>query len=340
MNRLLSTWLPKQWSKLTMWHFVLLPISYLFRVIVIGRTLLYKIGFLPSYAMPVPVVVVGNINVGGTGKTPLVIHLVEQLQAQGLNPGVISRGYRGAANHIIAVTQDSDVDKVGDEPLLIARRSRCPVFVGRNRIKAAQALLANHPECDIIISDDGLQHYRLRRDFEIVVVDGKAGFGNQALLPAGPLRESVRRLDSVDLVVVNGQWQSAVSLDSITKTTAYSMRLHAANFYNLKDNGLIGGAEVFANKTITAVAGIGNPSRFFEQLTQDELTYHQKAFPDHHAFKLSDFKNINTDVILMTEKDAVKCQTFAKSNYWVLPINAVLSHSIVDRIINTLKVTQ
>ncbi len=338
MIKFLSNWFPSQWSKWTPWHIILLPIAWVFAGIVSVRRYLYKVGVLDSHTLPVPVVVVGNINVGGAGKTPLVIYLVGQLKAQGFKPGVISRGYLGAANTSVSVTKESKVGDVGDEPMLIAQRANCPVFIGRDRVATAQALLNNHPECNIMISDDGLQHYRLGRDFEIVVVDGKVGFGNKASLPAGPLRESVSRLDIVDLVVVNGAWRAVYPLEALTKANVAHMKLNSGEFYNLIDNGLAGNATLFASKTITAVAGIGNPSRFFEQLKKEGLTFEQKVFPDHHAFKAEDFECIDSDVILMTEKDAVKCQSFAKANYWALPVSATLSGSIITQIMNALKV--
>ena len=179
----MSAWLQRQWYRIGVWHLVLIPVSWLFGLFVLIRRYCYRIRLFRSYKLPVPVIVVGNISVGGTGKTPVVIWLAEKLQSVGLRPGIISRGYGAAGNGLISVTAQSDPRLAGDEPVLIAQRTRCPVWVGRDRVAAARALLAANPECDIIISDDGLQHYRLQRDFEIAVMDGDRKFGNVQLPP-------------------------------------------------------------------------------------------------------------------------------------------------------------
>ncbi|MHB1292307.1 MAG: tetraacyldisaccharide 4'-kinase, partial [Sulfuricella sp.] len=197
-------WLQRQWSRLTPWHVVLLPLSILFGLVAALRRVLYRAGLLRAIRLPVPVIVVGNISVGGTGKTPLVLWLADFLRQQGYHPGIVSRGYGGGTQGVVAVDIRSDPAVVGDEPLLLARKSACPVWVGRDRVAAGNALLRAHTECDVLVSDDGLQHYRLGRDLEIVVVDGERKFGNGLLLPAGPLREGVSHLRSVDAVVVNG----------------------------------------------------------------------------------------------------------------------------------------
>ncbi|HSH96993.1 MAG TPA: tetraacyldisaccharide 4'-kinase, partial [Methyloradius sp.] len=197
----MSSWLQKQWATYTLWHILLLPISWIFFVLSSCRKFLYQIGWLKIFNLAVPVIVVGNINVGGTGKTPLVIWLAEQLKSAGYKPGIISRGYGGSAQHIQEVSANSAPLEVGDEPVLIAKRTGCPVFVNANRVEAGNALLKRYPECDVVISDDGLQHYRLQRDVEIAIIDGAKGFGNSLLLPAGPLRERIGRLAHVDAIV-------------------------------------------------------------------------------------------------------------------------------------------
>jgi tetraacyldisaccharide 4'-kinase len=332
----LSIWLPKKWTTLTWWHLLLTPLSWVFQSVISVRKWLYQAGFLKSFRLSVPVIVVGNINVGGTGKTPLVIYLAEQLESMGYKPGIISRGYGGNAKEVRSVEDDSNAMEVGDEPLLIARRTNCPVYVSQDRLVAAQALLDAHPACDIIISDDGLQHYRLQRDVEIVVVDGAVGFGNGALFPAGPLRESVARLNTVDAIVVNGLWVNNKRLDDVTLTSVFDMQLKSTTFYNLAHTAQVCGVDQLHDKKIVAIAGIGNPTRFFNQLEALGLTFKKQAFPDHYEFQAQDLTNIKADVLVMTEKDAVKCQAFSKDNYWVLPVKAELDEDFLFSILNKL----
>jgi len=333
----LANWLQKQWLGFTLWHLLLIPLSWLFGLISFIRKSLYKHGWLNSFSLSVPVIIVGNINVGGTGKTPLVIWLVEQLQIAGYKPGIISRGYGGNAKEVQSVFSHSNPQEVGDEPVLIARRTHCPVYVSTNRFAAGQALLNEHPECDVVISDDGLQHYRLQRDVEIVVFDGAKGFGNGALLPAGPLRESVSRLRAVDAVVSNGEVTVGTIVLMDVGVVPIEMQLEAGRFYNLMDNHLKCDAQAFANQHLLAIAGIGNPERFFQQLHRLGLSFQSRAFPDHHAFQPKDFKQLTADVVVMTEKDAVKCLSFARSNYWVLPVVALINEKLVQIVLNKLQ---
>lgn len=333
----MASWLQKQWLGFTLWHLLLIPLSWLFGLISLTRKSLYKHGWLKSFSLNVPVIIVGNINVGGTGKTPLVIWVAEQLQIAGYKPGIISRGYGGNAKEVQSVFSHSNPQEVGDEPVLIARRTHCPVYVSANRVAAGQALLKEHPECDVVISDDGLQHYRLQRDVEIVVFDGAKGLGNGALLPAGSLRESVSRLRAVDAVVSNGE-VTASSIELKNNGIApIEMQLEAGSFYNLMDNNLKCDAQAFANQQLLAIAGIGNPERFFEQLNRLGLTIQSQAFPDHHSFQPKDFKRMTADVVVMTEKDAVKCLSFAQSNYWVLPVVALINEKLVQIVLNKLQ---
>lgn len=324
-------WLQKQWAVFTCWHIVLLPISWLFGLISSLRRLLYQIRVFKSFRLPVPVIVVGNINVGGTGKTPLVIWLVEQLKLAGYTPGIISRGYGGKANSPTLVAADADPALVGDEPVLIANRTHSPVFISSSRILAGQNLLQQFPACNVIISDDGLQHYRMRRDVEIVVYDATKAFGNGALLPAGPLREAKARLSKVDAVVCNGEIKGTLAV-----ADAYLMQLASSEFYNLLQPSITAKAAEFAGKKILAIAGIGNPARFFNQLTQLGLQFESRAFADHHFYQPIDFANLDIDIILMTEKDAVKCKQFAQGNFWVLPIHAVIKGDLMLTILNKL----
>ena len=310
MNRL---WYSK---KLTVW--LLLPVSLLFWVLSNVRRMLYRSGVFKVIHFPVPVIIVGNISVGGTGKTPLVIWLVEYLKKQGYSPGIVSRGY-GGVNGLkpCAVTNRSDPAVVGDEPWLLAHRCQCPVVVNRNRPLAVEYLLKNNP-CDVVVSDDGLQHYALGRDIEIVVVDGERRFGNGFCLPAGPLRETKSRLSSVDLVVNNG---------GPVKKTEYLMRLGGTEIcsVNYNNHRVRRSLSFLKGQTVHAVAGIGHPARFFKYLKNFGLTIIEHPFPDHHNFLKSDFSFEGSSLpILMTEKDAMKCRKFAKDNYWYLPVDALM----------------
>ncbi len=329
----MADWLQKQWLGFTFWHILLMPLSWVFGVVVVSRKWLYKTGWLKSVRLSVPVVIVGNINVGGTGKTPLVIWLAEQLQSAGYRPGIISRGYGGNAKQVAEVFTSSNPFEVGDEPVLIAMRTSCPVFVSAGRVEAGRALLAAHPECNVIISDDGLQHYRLQRDVEIIVYDSVKGFGNGALLPAGPLRESKNRLKTVDAVVSNG---SVVNDALLLTLKPIEMQLESTDFYNALDNRIKSDAQAFIGQKVLAIAGIGNPMRFFNQLRRMGLNFQSQSYSDHHAFTVRDFEGVEADVIVMTEKDAVKCRSFANSNFWVLPANAVIKNDLLMTILNKL----
>ena len=325
----MSRWLQTQWYCLSAWHLLLIPLSWLFRLLTAIRRLGYKTGLLSSIRLTVPVIVVGNISVGGTGKTPLVVWLAESLRQQGFHPAIISRGYGGSVDGMLPVDADSSPALAGDEPVLLARRSLCPVWVGRDRARTALALLAAYPQCDVIISDDGLQHYRLQRDIEITVIDGERGFGNGRLLPAGPMRETDARLQTVDAVVVNG--------GHYAYPAAFAMQLKADAIHNVLDPQQTASTADFAGKSLHAIAGIGNPARFFQQLRNLGLQFRQQAFPDHHAFKAADLQSLHADAILMTEKDAVKCAAFAQQNWWYLPVSAVVDQAIIARILHKLR---
>ncbi|MBS1230512.1 MAG: tetraacyldisaccharide 4-kinase [Proteobacteria bacterium] len=304
--------------------FALLPISWLFRLLVSVRRGLYRGALLRSYRLPVPVIVVGNLTVGGSGKTPLVLWLTQRLREAGWRPGIISRGYRGAAASGHAVTADGDPAQVGDEPLLLARRSGVPVHVGGDRVRTAQALLAAHPECNVIVSDDGLQHYRLQRTVEIAVFDAR-GAGNSQLLPAGPLREPLQRLSSVTAVV----WNSLAEVPEPLRGAArdlpqFAMRLCAQRFFALHDDQRHCAALDLVGKRLYAIAGIGDPARFFAQLAAQGLVFEAHAFADHHDYSAADLAFADDGVLLMTEKDAVKCAALTTREAWVLPVDAQL----------------
>lgn len=300
----------------------LLPIAGLFRGLTALRRFLFRLGLTALTCLPVPVAVVGNLTVGGSGKTPLVLWLVERLRARGWRPGIISRGYGGARDGVLAATATSEAAIVGDEPLLLARRSGVPVFVGRDRVAAALALLAAHPECNVIVSDDGLQHYRLRRTVELAVFDGRAA-GNGHLLPAGPLREPLSRLGEVAAVVWNSATpEQMAQLDHAPDVPRFAMRLEAAPFRALSDSQRTCFADELCGRRLYAMAGIGDPSRFFAQLTALGLEFEAHPFPDHQAYSAADLAFARDGVLLMTEKDAVKCAAFNLGEAWVLPVAA------------------
>ena len=324
----MSNWFQKQWSSYSLWHILLLPLSWIFLVVISVRKSLYSLGWLKSTRLSVPVIVVGNITVGGTGKTPLVIWLAEQLKLAGFKPGIISRGYGGTSKLATTVFANSNPQLVGDEPVLIAKRTACPMFVGANRVAAGQALLQANPQCNVIISDDGLQHYALQRDIEIALVNSNSQFGNQLLLPAGPLREKLSRLQSVDAIVDSGNGAAfAVAFKEALQVPIFNMTLQGECFESVDGSKTKQPASYFADKNLVAIAGIGNPERFFNQLSGLGLQFERKAFADHHAFTAQDLMQFSGKTILMTEKDAVKCSTFTTSDTWCLPVTATISAS-------------
>jgi tetraacyldisaccharide 4'-kinase len=317
--------LQQHWYRVSPLHLLLYPLSLLFRLLTALRRMMFHTGILASVKLPVPVIVVGNITVGGTGKTPLTLWLVQQLLDAGHHPAIISRGYRSTGDAAAReVLPQDDADAVGDEPLLMARRALCPVWIGRDRPAVAQALLQAHPECDVIISDDGLQHYRLQRDVEIVVVDGVRRFGNGMLLPAGPLREPASRLQEADAVVINGGTPDV--------TDGIPMSLHGTRFRNLLDPTRTRTAADFSGLNVHAIAGIGHPERFFHHLQRLGLHPTTHAFPDHHRYTTSEISPPHADAILMTEKDAVKCTAFATNEHWMLQVEAQVAPPLLKLI--------
>lgn len=292
---------------------VLRPISWLFLSIVSVRRFLYHSKILKSVSLPVPVIIVGNITVGGTGKTPLVIWIANYLKQAGYKPGIISRGYGGKAKSWPQqVRPDADPVIVGDEAVVISRRTGCAMAVGPNRVEDSQALL-KYADVDVIISDDGLQHYALDRTVEIAVIDGIRRFGNGFCLPAGPLRELQTRLDSVDCRVTNG----------VAAQGEIPMRYQAERAVNLV-SGEVRLISDFKDQTINAIAGIGNPDRFFNFIRAHGIRSSTRAFPDHHLYSPDELSFPDNEVLFMTEKDAVKCQRFARNNWWYIPVDAVL----------------
>ena len=305
-----------------------------------------------------PVVVVGNISIGGTGKSPVVIALANALKERGYHPGIISRGYKSHAPYYpFRVNQNTLVSVAGDEPLMIARETQCPVVIGSNRYAAASTLLAQFSDCDIVISDDGLQHYRLPRALEIAVIDGERGFGNGHCLPAGPLREPISRLDSVDWIIVNGKLEDsennlheqiankssesqiinkASQIVSIKMQPKRWLHIQSNTYYPLSPLPWLSHAQYRQriDVKLKAVASIGNPQRLFSTLTSLGIDAETHSFPDHHHFTYDDLSRWQQHVVLMTSKDAVKCQVFASGYWWALEIEAQLPSGLVAAVSN------
>ena len=318
--------LERHWYRLTPVSVLLLPLSLMFCALVKLRYTLYRLGVLPSTRLPVPVIVVGNITVGGTGKTPLVIWLANFLHQAGYRPGIVTRGYRGKSQMWpVAVTPQTPAEQVGDEAVLLARHSGCPVLAGPDRVAAAR----QHVEqgCNVIVSDDGLQHYRLRRDLEIAVIDSMRRFGNRLCLPAGPLREPVSRLRSVSVRVANGTSQAG----------ELSMTIVPTGLYSLATPERRASADQFRDGPVHAVAGIGNPERFFSSLRDMGLKVIPHPFPDHHVFLPGELEFSDDRPVIMTEKDAVKCQSFANAWSWVLAVEARPDVALGEQILQRLK---
>lgn len=324
----------RHWYRLSPVSLLLYPFGLVYGIVVRLRRLLYRLNVIPSVRLPVPVIVVGNLTVGGTGKTPLVLWLAAELQRQGWRPAILCRGYGGTDAGPRAVLGDDDPGRVGDEPLLLATRGGCPVWIGRDRAAAGARMLGEHSDRDVIICDDGLQHYRIRRDLEIAVVDER-GHGNGLLLPAGPLREPADR--PVDATVVNGEladsemvWSGVQDSRHAGPTTAFRMRLEPRGFCFVHDPARAVSLAEFSGKRLHAVAGIGNPLRFFALLKRLGLDPICHAFPDHHAYSAADLAFPECDLVLMTEKDAVKCSRSGRSDLVALRVDAMLDPAFSD----------
>lgn len=314
------------WTNKNLVAFLMLPLAGVFILLAALRRIAYRAGLFRVTRVPVPVIVVGNITVGGTGKTPLVIWLAQQLRAAGFKPGVASRGYGGqGASAPLAVTPQSDPTQVGDEPVLIATRAACPVVVSRDRVTAARQLAEQG--CNVVICDDGLQHYALARDVEIAVVDAARLWGNGWRLPAGPLREPVSRLSSVDFVVYHGD----------APLQSHTLHLELTTVQRISDSNDTRPLTSFVGGKIHAVAGIGNPPRFFAQLRAAGLDVIEHPFPDHYAYTVADLRFGDELPVLMTEKDAVKCRAFADSRLWVVGAEARVSPQLATLVMNRLR---
>jgi len=326
MTKLNTVWYQ---DRVILWPF--LPLSQIYSICVRLRRLFYeKRDRLFKAKTSIPIIVVGNITVGGTGKTPLVIYIAELLQQQGFKPGLLSRGYKGSHREPTQVNAKSDPKCVGDEPVLLVKRLQCPMVVGRNRLAALENLRQNF-SVDVVISDDGLQHYPLPRHIEIAVIDGERRFGNGYCLPVGPLREPKSRLKEVDFIVANG---------GIKEAGEYQMECTASFVYNAchPENPIT--LEAFKSKQgekVHAVAGLGNPNRFFQLLESFGLSVIQHVFPDHYPFSDKDIIFADNLPVILTEKDAVKCMGFMGSLHWVLPIGVKINPLFDTKLLNRLK---
>jgi tetraacyldisaccharide 4'-kinase len=316
------SWIHRVWYEDAPSGWVLLPLSGLYWLILGVRKVLYDCGVFKTHKADVPVVVVGNITAGGTGKTPTVLWLVGQLRARGFTPGIVSRGYGGSkANTSMRVEADTDASVAGDEPVLLARRGRCPVVVDPDRARAATMLVDDG--ADVVIADDGLQHYRLARDYEICVIDGARGLGNRRLLPAGPLREGVHRLDDVEQVLVNGILQRSEQEQTTAEQNAISFDLVATEACRL-NGSLARPIGRFAGTTVHAVAAIGNPRRFFDLLRMHGIQIIEHEFPDHAELSDGDLEFGDDFEVFMTEKDAVKLGRGVRDKFWYVPVELIM----------------
>lgn len=316
----LHDWWQHQWYQTPVPNAGLRLLEAVFLQAVRLRRQAYRNGLRKRHRLPVPVVVVGNLTVGGVGKTPLVIWLAGELSRRGLRPGIVSRGYGGNRTHQpLGVVPDSDPADCGDEPVLIARRTGCPVVVARQRVAAARYLLAT-TDCNVLIADDGLQHYALERDVEIAVIDGLRRFGNGHCLPAGPLREPPARLEQVDRIIYSGTGPDGASV----------MVLEGEVAINLVKPDMSRPLTDFQAQPLYAMAGIGHPSRFFDHLEARGLRPEARVYPDHHVYTQDDLPGPSNRPLLMTEKDAVKCTRFADSDCWYVPVQAKLPPDTAD----------
>ncbi|HEV7612793.1 MAG TPA: tetraacyldisaccharide 4'-kinase [Steroidobacteraceae bacterium] len=306
-----QSWLNRIWYDRAPPPWWLLPLSFIYGAAAGLRRYLYAKGLRVSTRMSSPVIVIGNLSVGGTGKTPLVCWMVERLTDLGFRPGVVTRGYGGSSGGARLIDTGDDPDTVGDESILLKHRTGAPVAIGRDRPAASQLLV--NAGCNVIVSDDGLQHYALARDCEIVVIDGDRCFGNGRLLPAGPLRETQARLAAADAVVVNG---GKTPLDGV-----FSMRLEPKGALSL-----VGSAskalDEFTGSSVHAIAGIGNPERFFNMLRAYGIEVLGHPLPDHSQLRAADISFADERPVLMTEKDAVKCAKIAGPHHWYVPVTA------------------
>lgn len=312
-------WLHRVWYEGLASYRLLLPLTGLYWLLVTLRRGLYESGVLGSRRAAAPVIVVGNITAGGTGKTPVTIWLARELKARGFSPGIVSRGYGGSKSSTsMRVDAASDPAVVGDEPVLMARRAGCPIVVDADRFRAVEMLVADG--ADVVIADDGLQHYRMARSYEICVIDGARGIGNGHLLPAGPMRETLARLSEVDQVLLNGVLRKRVASLSAVEQHALVFELVASEVCRL-NGSLTRPIERFRGTTVHGVAAIGNPQRFFDLLRTHGMQVIEHAFPDHTPITRRELEFGDHFEILMTEKDAVKLGRAVDDKLWTVPVS-------------------
>jgi len=309
------------WYKKSLWLYLLTPFSFLFKYLTKRRRRKYIQEKFQSYKSDIPIIIVGNLTIGGTGKTPLVAYIAQELIKLGYKPGLVSRGYGGKYRETLKVTNQTSVKQTGDEAQILAKLN-LPFYIDKNRVRAVKTLENNH-NCDVIISDDGLQHYNMNRDIEIVVIDGKRRFGNNLTFPAGPLRESKSRLKSVDFVVNNS---------GPTKDNEYLMNISPSKFIHLKTGKSYLIKDWPMHKQVHAVAGLGNPGRFFDLLARLGFDITRNSFPDHHNFDKEDLTFLDHLPIIMTEKDASKCVSFDNNKIWYLTIEADVSEKFITEL--------
>jgi tetraacyldisaccharide 4'-kinase len=317
---------------------LLLPLAFLLRALAAARRVLYQLRLLRRHKMAVPVIVVGNVVVGGAGKTPLVIALVDALQRHGFRPGVVSRGYGGSLSskgHACAVLESDDARLYGDEIVLIRKRCAVPCAVGARRVAAAHALLEQHGEVDVLVCDDGLQHYALARDVELVVFDQR-GAGNGRLLPAGPLREPLSRVTRADAIVVNGGGSATLALPGTSLVPRFDMQLLPGDAWQLVDATARRPLGAFAGESLSAIAGIGDPERFFRMLEGFGLKPRCIALADHAPISAAMLAAIDASAVLMTEKDAVKCASTNDARLWSVPVTAKIDRDLMALILGKL----
>ncbi|MHB9841250.1 tetraacyldisaccharide 4'-kinase [Paraburkholderia terrae] len=320
----------REWQQRGPLAWAMTPLACVFGAVALARRAAFRLGWLKSVRVRVPVVVVGNVTVGGTGKTPTVIALVQALRSAGFTPGVVSRGYGVKITLPTLVTPTSKASQAGDEPLLIARRTGAPVFVCPDRVAAAEALCKAHRNVDVIVSDDGLQHYRLERDAEIVVFDHRLG-GNGFLLPAGPLREPLSR--ERDATLINNPYDRALP----PWPNTFSLELAPGDAWHLDNPRLRRPLAQFVGERVLAAAGIGAPERFFATLRAAGLSPQTRALPDHYAFSTNPFADTDADAILITEKDAVKLGSWHDARLWVVPVEATLDHRLIALVVEKVR---
>ncbi|CEJ96099.1 Tetraacyldisaccharide 4'-kinase (EC 2.7.1.130) [Caballeronia glathei] len=326
----IENFLAREWRKRGYVAWALTPFACVFGAVAAARRALFALGWMKPVEVGVPVVVVGNVTVGGTGKTPTVIALVEALRGAGFQPGVVSRGYGAKVAQPTSVKASSLPEHVGDEPLLIARRTHAPVFVCPDRVEAARSLLKANPSVDVIVSDDGLQHYRLARAFELVVFDDRLG-GNGFLLPAGPLREPMSRRR--DATLVNSPYERTLP----PWPNTFALDLQPGDAWLLDNPAVRRPLAQFAGEKVAAAAGIGSPERFFATLRAAGITPATRAFPDHYSYRENPFAGIDADAILITEKDAVKFGAWRDARIWVVPVEAVLKPRLIALVVEKLR---